>query len=181
MQGSQLFDKTPTGNGVFDLLDDTLDRLRLVDEPVCPQPHCLNATFVTTGAGINNDRGVDAALLQAAQDLETIDPRHFEIEDEAINGLTGQKVERLVATRGNDGVVFADAFQIVGILLGHRRNVVDHQDVRRHVRVRVPAGMSTVMRVPLPGSLSTPMVPCRSITSLRTMESPSPVPPSFVV
>ena len=38
-----------------------------------------------------------------------------------------------------------------------------------------------MMRVPLPGALSTLIVPWRSITSRRTMESPRPVPPSFVV
>jgi hypothetical protein len=41
--------------------------------------------------------------------------------------------------------------------------------------------MSIVMRVPLPGVLSTPSVPWRSITSLRTMESPRPVPPGLLV
>ncbi len=45
----------------------------------------------------------------------------------------------------------------------------------------LPAGMSMMMRVPFAGALSTPIVPWRSITSRRTIESPRPVPPSFVV
>ena len=124
---------------------------------------------------------VDAALPQAPQDLEAVGARHLEIEDDAVDRLATQDVERLVAAGGDDRLVPADALQIVGVLLGHRRNVIDHEDLRRHVRFEVPAGISMMMRVPVPGALSTPIVPCRSITSRRTMERPSPVPPSFVV
>ena len=40
----------------------------------------------------------------------------------------------MVAGGGDYRVVPADAFQIVGVLLGHRRHVVDHQNLQRHVR-----------------------------------------------
>ena len=39
-----------------------------------------------------------------------------------------------IAASGDDRVVAADAFQIVGVLLGHRRHVIDHQHLHRHVR-----------------------------------------------
>ena len=41
-----------------------------------------------------------------------------------------------VAAGGDDRVVAADAFQVVGILLGHRRHVIDHQNLRHDVRSR---------------------------------------------
>ena len=181
LQRSQLADQLPARHGVFDFLDHALDRLRLIDESVRPQPHRLHTAVVTAGARVNDHRRVDAALLQAAQDLEPVDPWHLQIEDHAIDRFARQDIERLIAAGGNRSVVLADAFQVVGILLRHRRNIVDHQNVARHVRVRPLAGISTAMRVPLPGSLSTASVPLRSITSRRTMERPSPVPPSFVV
>ena len=43
------------------------------------------------------------------------------------------------------------------------------------------AGSSTLKRVPCPTALSTSMRPPRSLTSRRTIESPSPVPCGFVV
>ena len=175
------FTSRPRETRVLDLLDDALDRLRLVDEPVGAEPHGLDAAVVAAGAGVDDDRRVDAALLQPPQHLEAVGARHLEIEDDAVDRLAGQDVERLVAAGGDDRVVAADAFQVVGVLLGHRRHVVDHEHLHRHVRVGPPAGMSMMMRVPRPGALSTPIVPCRSITSRRTMERPRPVPPSFVV
>ena len=39
-----------------------------------------------------------------------------------------------VAASGDDRVVAADPFQVVGVLLGHRRHVIDHENLRRHVR-----------------------------------------------
>ena len=88
-------DQPPARHRVFDLLNHALDRLRLVDESVRAQPHGLNAAIVTAGAGVDDDGRVDAALLQTAQDLETIGPRHLEIEDHAIDRLARQNVERL--------------------------------------------------------------------------------------
>ena len=75
--------------------------------------------------------------------------------------------EVFVTASGDDRVVAADPFQVVGVLLGHRRHVIDHEHLRRHVRfgprlsdVEGPsAGMPMMMRVPQPGALSTPSVP----------------------
>ena len=177
----QLLHEAATGDGVLDLLDDALDRLGLVDESVRTKANGLDAALVVAGAGVDDDRRVDAALLQTTKHLEAVDARHLEVEDDAIDRLAAEDIERFVAAGRHDRAVAADAFQVVGILLGHRRDVIDHQDLRHHVRFIVPVGMSIVMRVPLPGVLSTPSVPWRSITSLRTMERPRPVPPSFVV
>ena len=133
-QRSQLLHQPPARDRVLDLLHDALDRLRLVDEPVGAEPHRLDAAVVAAGAGVDDDRRVDAALLQPPQDLEAVGARHLEIEDDAVDRLAGEDVERLVAAGGDDRVVAADAFQVVGVLLGHRRHVIDHQHLRRHVR-----------------------------------------------
>lgn len=166
---------------MLDLLHDALDRLGLVDESIGAKAHRLHAALVTTSARVNDHRRVDLALLQSPQHLETIDARHFEIEDDAVDRFAAQDVEPFAAAAGNGGLIAADAFQVVGILLGHCRGVVDDENVKRHVRAGGSAGMSMTMRVPRPGALSTLMRPLKSITSRRTIESPRPVPPAFVV
>ena len=134
-QRSNLLHQPPARHRVLDLLNDALDRLRLVDEPVGAEPHRLDAAVVVAGAGVDDDRRVDAALLQPPQHLEAVDARHLEIEDDAVDRLAGEEVERLVAAGGDSRVIAADPFQVVGILLGHRRHVIDHQNLRRHARV----------------------------------------------
>src|ERR1700754_3848083 len=60
----QFFDEAPARNGVLDLLDDSLDRLGLVDEAIGTKANGLDTALVVAGARVNDDRGIDAALLQ---------------------------------------------------------------------------------------------------------------------
>ena len=112
-------------DGVLDLLHDPLDPFRFVDEPVGAKPDRLDAAVVAAGTGVDDHGGGNAALLQQTEHLEAVRPRHFEVEDHAIDRLPLQNVERRVTAVRNDGLVSADALEVVAVLLGHRRNVVD--------------------------------------------------------
>ena len=65
--------------------------------------------------------------------------------------------------------------------------VFDHQDALFHAEPasfggrRAPSGSSTRNTLPLPGSLSTVILPPCSSTILETMASPSPTPSGLVV
>ena len=98
------FDQPSARHGVLDFLHDPLDGLGLVDEPVGAEPHRLDAAVVAAGAGVDDDRCVDAALLQPPQHLEAVGARHLEIEDDAVDRLAREQVERLVAAAGDDRV-----------------------------------------------------------------------------
>src|SRR5262245_58789410 len=179
-QRSQLADEPPPGHGVLDLLNHALDRLGLVDEPIRAEPDGLNAAIVAAGAGIDDHGRIDTAMLHASQHLEAIDPRHLEVEYHAVDRLPCEHVERLFTAGGDTRVIATDTLQVVGVLLDHCRHIVDDEHLG-HVRAGPDAGISMRIRVPFPGALSTPIVPWRSMTSRRTIESPRPVPPSFVV
>src|SRR5688572_13695112 len=181
-QRPQFADQAAARDRAFDLLNDPLDRLGLVHEPVGAEPHRLDAAIVASSAGVDDDRRVDAALVQPPKDLEAVGSRHLEIEDDAVDRLAAEQVERLVAATGNRRLVLTDASQVVGVLLGHCRHVIDDENMRAHALREEPVpGMSTTIRVPWPGTLSTLIVPRRSMTSRRTIDSPRPVPPSLVV
>ena len=107
--------------------------------------------------------------------------RHLEVENDAVDRLAGEHLQRLIATRRDGRAVAPHALQVVGILLGHRRDVIDDQHLYRHVRIAPLAGRSMLICVPWPGALSTRTLPSRSITSRRTIESPRPVPLALVV
>ena len=154
-----LLHQPPARDRVLDLLNDALDRLRLVDEPVGAEPHGLDAAVVAAGAGVDDDRRVDAALLQPPQHFEAVDARHLEIEDDAVDRLAGQDVERLVAAGGDESC-------------GSRRRASGRRRTARPspARRRPPARASSCARRTsgrnvdddaraLAGALSTPIVP----------------------
>jgi len=154
-----------------------LHRLRFVDETPRPQADRLDAAVVVARPRIDDHGNPEPATVHSAQHLEAVHPRHLEVEDHAVHRLALQEIEGLAATLGDERFVAAYPLQIVGILLRHGGDVVDDQ-----YRGHVPSpGSSTMNRVPAPGSVSTRKAPFASSTSRRTMESPRPVPPAFVV
>ena len=66
--------------------------------------------------------------MKGLQNLETVDPRHLEIEDDAVDDFAGQQVQRFSAAGGNACFEASDALQIVGVLLGHGRNIIDDEN-----------------------------------------------------
>ena len=174
-QQCHLLCQAPPLDRVLHLLRDALHRLGFVDEAVRAQANRLHAAVVVTGPGINDDRNAEAKALDRTQHLETVHPRHLEIEYHAVDGVARETLERGPTAFRDEGFVAAQALQVIRVLLGHSRDIVHDQD-KGHC-----AGSSTTNRDPFPGSVSTFREPCESITSLRTMERPRPVPPSFVV
>src|SRR2546422_251351 len=103
--------------------------------------------------------------------------RHFEIEDDAVHGLALECLQGFPPAVRDQRVVRADPLQIVGVLLRHRGDVVDHQDGGHSPS----PGSSTMNLLPAPGAVSTRRAPLASSTRRRTIERPRPVPSGLVV
>ena len=76
-QRGNLVTKSLAFQGVLDLADDALHRLRLIDEPIGPQPYRLNAPVVAAGPRVYDDRSPDALLPDRPQHVESIHTRHL--------------------------------------------------------------------------------------------------------
>src|SRR5690606_22531132 len=163
--------------GIAYLLHDALHRLGLVDEAVRTEPDGLHAPVEVARAGVDDDGHVETALTHRAQHLEAVHAGHLEVEDHAIDVFLDERSNRIASRVDRPGAVPADAPQVVGVLLGHRRHVIYNEDALTH-----PASGSSMRKVvPRPGSLATRIRPPMSLTRRRTIESPSPVPCGFVV
>ena len=89
----------------LDLAHHALHRFGLVDEALRAEANRLDAAVVVAGAGVDDDRHLEAAALQGAQHLEAIHAGHLEVEDEAIDRLTLEEVERVTPAGGNERLV----------------------------------------------------------------------------
>src|SRR2546426_940385 len=154
----------------------TLHRLGLIDEAVRAEANRLRTAVVVSGAGIHDDWNAQTQSFHGAQDLETIHAGHFQVEDDAVDGIACQALERRAAALRHKRFVSAQALEIVGVLLGHGRHVVD-DEYKGHGSM----GSSTMNVDPCPRSVSTLSEPFESRTSRRTIDSPNPVPPGLVV
>jgi hypothetical protein len=110
------------------LSHDTLHRLGLVDEAVRAQADSLGTAVVIAGARIDDHGCGRASVSKSLQHLEAIDARHLEIEDDAVDFLAGQHVQRFPTPGGDAGLEASNALQIVGVLFGHGRNVIDDEN-----------------------------------------------------
>ena len=79
--------------------------------------------------GQHDDRDL-ALRSQAAADLEAVEPRQHHVEDDEVELLLGEAVERLAAVAGRDHLVALLA-QRVGEQRLHGLLVVDEQDSSR--------------------------------------------------
>src|SRR5436190_4287800 len=175
-QQRDLGGQAPPFDRVLDLLRDALHRLRLVDEAVRTEADCLSAAVVVARAGVDDDGHAQSQALDRAQHLEPVHPRHFEIENDAVHRIARQALERRAAALRDECFVAAEPLEVIGVLLGHGRNVIDDQD-----QCHESIGISTMNVDPCPASVSTLSEPFESRTSRRTIDSPSPVPPGLVV
>src|SRR5690606_31742566 len=140
-QGLHLRDQPPALERVSHLLHHALHRLRLVDERECAEPHRAHAAVEVARARVDDDRGVQPQLLHAAQHLEAVHARHLEVQDHAVQLLVAQRLQRLRAGRGDAHAPAAQPLEVVGVLLGHGRDVIDDEDachacLRKALRVR---------------------------------------------
>ncbi len=126
-QRRHLIDEAPAFDGVLDLLPDPLHRLRLVDEADRAEADRLGAAVVVAGPCVHDDRDAQAEPLDGAQHLETVHPRHLEVQNHAVHRLGGERIERRPSCPGHECFVAAQPLQIVGVLLHHRGNVVNDQ------------------------------------------------------
>jgi len=88
----------------------------------------LRAAVVVAGSRVHDDRNAQSQSLDGTQHLEAVHTGHFEIEDDAVDGVARQALERPAAALGNEGLIAAQALEVVGVLLRHGRDVVDDQD-----------------------------------------------------
>ncbi len=160
---------------VLDFLRNPLHRFRLVDEAVRAESDRLRAAVVVARARVDDDRHPQPESLDGSQDLEAVHSRHLEIEYHAVDRVACQTLERGAAAFGDRCLVSAQPLQVVRVLLGHGRDVVDDQDDGHWT------GISTMNVDPFPGSVSTLSDPFESRISRRTIDKPRPVPPGFVV
>ena len=111
---------------VLDLAHDALHRLGLVDEALRTELDRLDAAVVVPRTRVHDHRRAGLASRHAAQHLEAVHARHLEVEQHAVDRLALEHVERLAAAPGDQGLVAADALQVVRVLLRHGGHVVDH-------------------------------------------------------
>ena len=125
---------------LLDLAHHAHHRLRLVDEPRGAEPHRLDAAVVAAGAGVDDHRRVVPLVRESPEHLEAVEPGHLEVEDDAVHRLAREELECLGAAARDRRVVPAEAAEIVGVLLGHRRDVIHYQQVR-HAWLRANVGL----------------------------------------
>ena len=80
--------------------------------------------------GEHQDRRAVARLAHAPADLEAVDVRHRDVEDDGVELLGGEAVERLAAVLGERHVVALEGQRPLH-RRAQRRLVVDHQDSHR--------------------------------------------------
>ena len=83
--------------------------------------------------GEHQDRRAVAGLAHAPADLEAVDVRHGDVEDDGVELLGGETVERLAAVLGERHVVALERQRALH-RRAQRRLVIDHQD--SHCRVQ---------------------------------------------
>ena len=118
---------------VLDFLRHTLHRLGLIDEAVRAEANRLRAAVIVARSGIHDDRHAQSQPLDRAQHLEPVHPRHFEIENDAIHRITRQAFECRAAAFCDECFVAAQALEVVGVLLGHGRDVIDDEHYRHGI------------------------------------------------
>ncbi len=165
----------PPLHRALDLAHDALDGLVLVDETVGAGAHRLHAAIVAPRAGVHDDGRIVPALAHRPQNGETIHARHLEVEHDAVDGLDGERGERIGPGGRNVHVEACEAAEVVRVLLGERTRVVDDENAGHG------AGESRVTHVPAPGAVSMRRVQPRSVVRRLTIDRPRPVPWGLVV
>src|SRR6185436_662523 len=166
-------------DGEQDLL--VLERLRDVVER--PFAHRLDGALDRRVGGDHDHHLVRPALADLLEHLHAAHAGEHQVEEDEVDVLALQDLDRLLAGPRRDGPVplLADEHgeDVLQNLL-----VVDDQDVHAEVSevsARAPPapwrGSSTMKQAPSPGSLSTRSVPPWRRTISELMDSPSPVPP----
>ena len=89
-------------------------------------------------------RRPDRRLAHVLQDVEAVDIRQSQVEQDRVGIARGRERERVLAVGGRDGVM-AEVAQRLRQTVAQRRLVVDHQNEAHGF---VPAGRSSVKVVP---------------------------------
>ena len=133
----------------------------------------------------DQDRHVHLPAAQLREDPEAVDARQHQVEDDEVGAPVEGRPEPLVARRGRQDAVAAEA-EVHREPLAERAVVLDDED-----RLAAPGalgaraqgaspsrrnGSVTVKTLPFPGSLAARTVPPWRRTRCLTMASPRPVP-----
>src|SRR5207237_8195836 len=62
----------------------------------------------------------------AARHGDAVGARHLEVDSPGVDRVALEEVEPLTPAPGDEGLVAADALQVIGVLLRHGGHVVDH-------------------------------------------------------
>src|ERR1700693_2042185 len=156
--------------------DDALERQRLLEEVVCPEPHGAHGGLDAGVAGDHHDGHFLQTAVRGFQDREAVAVAQPDIEEREVEVLLFQPLETLLARLDR-----SDRVSLVGQDLRERLPdsflVIDDE----HAPLLHAAGSSMMKRAPRGQFSSTRMVPLWSATMRDTIASPRPVPRPFVV